>query len=141
MIEERLRWKHREGGAHARSKQRRSPSDVAVRQDSAFRQEAESGQEVGLDHKSSRPDPSDSLPPARLGFLKVPKPTKTAQPAGGKVFKYRSLRGTQLIQTLVLMLNGLLPVSSQCVSKAESNSLYDSRRHISRACTPEMIFF
>lgn len=49
-------------------------------------------QEVGPRYKSSRPPPSNSVPPARLHLLKVPSPPKTILPTGEQAFKPTGLR-------------------------------------------------
>lgn len=53
------------------------------------REDGDQGVEPG--YKTSKPPPSDRLPPARLHFLQVLKPPQTVQPAGDQVVKHMRL--------------------------------------------------
>ena len=60
--------------------------------------EAENGQEVRKNYKTSRPTSSDPLPATRIYFLQLPQASKIAPPTGDHI-QTLELTGTFHIQT------------------------------------------
>lgn len=57
--------------------------------------------------KSESPSLSDIVPPSRLHSLKVLELPKTVSPNGNQVTKYKSHRGTFVLQTITIMGGGV----------------------------------